>query len=105
MDIIETLMRSVFMQIFLGIGMMVFIIMLGKSLYNITERSKLTVSNKQREKVKEDIASETKKLNKDFQQLRDTLLEHSMSLDSTVEQLKHRVDNLERNQQQLNIRD
>lgn len=103
MDIIETLMRSVFMQIFLGIGMMVFIIMLGKSLYNITERSKLAVSNKQREKVKQDIASETKKLEKDFQQLRDTLLEHSMSLDSTVEQLKHRVDNLERNQQKMNI--
>ncbi len=58
-----------------------------------------------REQSSKKLNHEVEELKKELKQLRETLLEHSLSLDRNVEHLKFRVDNMESKSQTIEFRE
>lgn len=82
-------------QILLGIGAMVFLITLGESFAKGAARRTEKLRAQQEARIRSAFQGELNSLREEMNNLKSTLLEHSMSLDRNVEGLKYRLDTLE----------
>ena len=83
-------------QVLLGIGGMVFLITLGEAIRGAAARHNDNSRKEEQLRIRAGLQQEIQSLRQQMDDLKSTLLEHSMSLDSNVEGLKYRVENLER---------
>jgi hypothetical protein len=91
---LEAIMRNFVVQILLGIGGMVMLIMLGEAIRNIAHRKPGT-DKAAESRIRADVQKELVSMRSEVDQLRSILVEHSMSLDNNVETLSRRVAHLE----------
>lgn len=87
-------------QVFLGIGMMVALIILADGFRLFGVRRDKRQEKELEMRIKSSSQEQIEKLRGELSQLRDTLVDHSMSLDQNVEHLSKRVDSLE---QRINV--
>lgn len=79
-----------------GIGIMVFLISIAES-FSKGIRGRHEKRNKDLEKkLTSEVTKEVERLREEMNKLRSTLVDHSMSLDTSVENLSRRVEALER---------
>jgi hypothetical protein len=71
----------------------------------LQHRKQMVQLSLEREQSSKKLNHEVEELKKELKQLRETLLEHSLSLDRNVEHLKFRVDNMESKSQTIEFRE
>lgn len=98
MEVISGFFGNFVVQVLLGVGAMIFLIMLGESVRSMVHRHNERLSSKAEEQLRSEFAAEISHLREQMSSLQGTLLEHSMSLDNNVEGLKHKVSALEQRQ-------
>jgi len=92
---LQAIVNNVVVQILLGVGGMVFLITLGEALRNNAMRRGQQLGKEAEAKIKADLQKDIVAIRQEIDNLKSVLLEHSMSLDSNVETLKHRLQHLE----------
>lgn len=95
MEAIRSLLDNFVVQIFIGIGIMVVLITLAEAVKVRAGKSR----GKADAKLKAELEQQVQSLREEVQQLRSTVLDHSMSLEANVEGIKHRVASIEQNRQ------
>ncbi|HWP30404.1 MAG TPA: hypothetical protein VNK96_01575 [Fimbriimonadales bacterium] len=103
MEIFRDFLNNFVVQILLGIGVMVFIIMLGNAIADFFSKREKRLDKKFTENLKKEASQDISKMREEIEQLRATLLEHSLSLESNLESLRHRVEHLERKSRELEL--
>ncbi len=98
-----SILNNFVVQVLLGIGGMVFLITLGEAIRGGAARHNDKSRKEDQLRIRAGLQQEIQSLREQMEQLKSTLLEHSMSLDSNVEGLKYRVDSLERKAQEVRI--
>jgi hypothetical protein len=93
MDWLNSLLSNFVVQILIGVGLMVCLIMIGEAVKSIFSNR---LSGKSLRKAREEAGKELSGLREEMKAMKDTLLAHSMSLDENVGHLARRVENLER---------
>jgi len=103
MEIFRDFLNNFVVQVLLGIGLMVFIILFGNALANFFSKREKRLDKKFTENLRKEVAQDISKMREEIEQLRTTLLEHSLSLESNFESLRHRVEHLERKSRELEV--
>ena len=98
---LAALFENFVVQILLGVGAMVFLILMGETIKTSASKSNARVSKEAEAKIKGDMQKEIKALREEVAALKSTLLEHSMSLQTNVDMLQHRVNNVEGRSQEV----
>ncbi len=93
MSWLQSLLGNFFVQIFIGIGIMVLLITIGESIKSLVSGR---TSGKAIRKAREESSKELVGLRNEMQSMKEMLLAHSMSLDENVSHLARRVEHLER---------
>lgn len=93
MEALSSVFQNFIVQIFIGIGIMVLLVSLASAMKLLAGKS----HGKADTKLRADLEQQVQSLRDEVQQLRTTLLDHSMSLEANVEGIKHRVNSIERN--------
>jgi uncharacterized protein YceH (UPF0502 family) len=88
-------------QILLGVGGMVFLILMGETIKTGASKSGARLTKEAEAKIKGEMQKEIKALREEVAALKSTLLEHSMSLQTNVDMLQHRVSNVEGRSQEV----
>jgi archaellum component FlaC len=88
--------------VFIVIGIPLMIPIIGMLLQHRKQMAQLSL---EREKSSKKLNHEVEELKNELKQLRETLLEHSLSLDRNVEHLKSRVENMESKSQTVKFRE
>lgn len=96
MEIFRDFLNNFVVQVLLGVGVMVFIIMLGNALADFFSKREKRLDQKFTENLKKEAAQDISKMREELEQLRATFLEHSLSVESNLESLRQRVEYLER---------
>jgi hypothetical protein len=96
MGALESILRNFIVQIFLGIGAMVFLITIGEAIRSSASKRGNSRSKEEEEKMRSEFRQELGALREEMQTMKSILLEHSMSLDANVENLKNRIEHVER---------
>lgn len=89
---LDSLLSNFVVQILIGVGLMVCLIMIGEAVKSIFLNH---LSGRALRKARGDVERELSGLREEMKAMKDTLLAHSMSLDENVGHLARRVENLE----------
>lgn len=103
MEISKNFLNNFVVQILLGIGMMVFIIIIGNAISDFFSKRQKRLDKKFTENLRKAATQDVSKMREEIEQLRATLLEHSLSLESNFESLRQRVEHLERKSKELEV--
>lgn len=98
MDWLNSLLSNFVVQILIGVGLMVCLIMIGEAVKSLFSNR---LSGKAVRKAREEASKEISGLREEMKAMKDTLLAHSMSLDENLNNLARRVDYLERQMENL----
>jgi predicted nucleic acid-binding Zn-ribbon protein len=93
MNWLQSLFGNFFVQILVGLGLMVFLITIGEAIKSLVSNR---TSGKAIRKAREASSKELVGLRNEIQSMKEMLLAHSMSLDENVSHLARRVEHLER---------
>lgn len=80
---------------------MVFLILMGETIKTGASKSGARLGKEAEAKIKGEMQKEIKALREEVAALKSTLLEHSMSLQTNVDMLQHRVSNVEGRSQEV----
>jgi F0F1-type ATP synthase membrane subunit b/b' len=80
---------------------MVFLILMGETIKTGASKSSARLGKESEAKIKGEMQKEIKALREEVASLKSTLLEHSMSLQTNVDMLQHRVSNVEGRSQEV----
>jgi F0F1-type ATP synthase membrane subunit b/b' len=80
---------------------MVFLILMGETIKTGASKSSAGLGKESEAKIKGEMQKEIKALREEVASLKSTLLEHSMSLQTNVDMLQHRVSNVEGRSQEV----
>lgn len=94
MDSITPVLDNVVVQILLGVGAMVFLISVGEAISKALSGRVRARSTEEKQLI-QSLQKEIVTLRREFEELRNLSVEHSMSLDRNVEILQQRVQRLE----------
>lgn len=103
MNALEMVFDNFFVQVFVGIGLMVFLIAIGEAFARMLRPLWKKQTERMVSAMKEDLQGQIEALRQEVRSARSTVLDHSMSLESNVETLVRRVERLEQTTSQRGV--